>query len=153
MLLIISESKHQAEDLSDMFNFMGVLSIAASPEESAFEISEIFRAIIVLSPKKIKECDALYQLLISYGNHVPIFTIGARKEKFEQEFILEEELSASEIFESIKLCCYDNGFSVPGDYRLPAEISRRYFPRQGSCHPWRNHTEKTDSDRRTVSVR
>ena len=55
MLLIVSKPKIQAEDLSDMMNFMGVLSLAATPTEAIFEISENYRALIVISGEKIEE--------------------------------------------------------------------------------------------------
>ena len=34
MLLIVSKPKILAEDLSDMMNFMGILSLAATPAEA-----------------------------------------------------------------------------------------------------------------------
>ncbi len=118
MLLIISENKQIAEDLSDMFNFMGVLSYALTPEDAPLENPEIYRAILVMSPEKIKNGEELYLMLETYLKNIPVFSLGKAPTDINFSYELSENLSAAEIFDAICKRCRECGFSSPGDYRL-----------------------------------
>ena len=116
MLLIVSKPKECAEDLSDMFNFMGVLSVAANPSEVFDEMSEIYRAILLLSPEKIYDEIDFCEKIRSYYKNIPIFTFGSPKAETAFDAVFPENLSAAEIFRAVYSYCNDSGFKLPGEY-------------------------------------
>ncbi len=117
MLLIVSKPKIQAEDLSDMMNFMGVLSLALVPSEALFEISENYRALIVISSDKIDENIEDELLLRAKRFNIPSFMLGKCEDGEKYNFTLRKNLSASEILDGIIEKCKGGGFKLPGEYK------------------------------------
>ena len=117
MLLIVSDLKNQAEDLSDMMNFMGVISVAAGASEAIFEISPIYRALVVITPDLIGENTENALLEKCVAATIPSFSLGMCRSYKKYSFNLSEGLSASEILERIKEKCKLCGFDVPGEYK------------------------------------
>jgi len=118
MLLIIAKAKDAANDLSDMLNFMGILSEAQTPLRAVEEISEKHRAILCLLPEKIYDEEKYLESLRTLSPAAPIFAIG--KTNFPEGFdkVLPENLSAAEIFDTVFCYCENNGLRLPGEYKL-----------------------------------
>ena len=74
MILIINKSKKNARALSDMFYFMGVLSLGVTPKEALSEISPIYKAVIIENPDMLADKEDFVSRLRSYAN-IPIFAI------------------------------------------------------------------------------
>ena len=117
MLLILSENKTEAENLSDMMNFMGVLSFAEDIDTGFLEISEIYRAIVILSPEKIKDKEALLAGLLEFD--LPYFFVGESEGLSARGVYLPKNLSSSEILEKITEHLKSFGTKAPGEYHLP----------------------------------
>ena len=116
MLLIVSKPKILAEDLSDMMNFMGILSLAATPAEALFEINKKYRALIIISGEKLEDNIINALLLRARELSVPSFSSG----DFFGEgtlFSISESASAAEILDAVKVFCKENGYRTPGEYK------------------------------------
>ena len=118
MILIVAKPKHYANDLSDMFNFMGVLSNAVTPQEALSEISITYRAVLVLHQENIYDERDFVTKLRSYATTVPIFVLGEAKNPDAFDCTLSENLSAAKIFLKMREYCENNNFELPGDYRI-----------------------------------
>lgn len=81
MLLIISSSKKRARAVSDTFYYMGMISYAVTPTEALSEISDLYRAILLLDPEDIPDVEDYTDRLRAYNKHVPIFGISASEVK------------------------------------------------------------------------
>lgn len=117
MLLIVSQNKEQAENLSDMLNFMGILSHSATPEEAFFEIPEIYRGILILSKGNSNDSTELYTLLDASFDTVPVFILGCTENFQKSDFYLDEKLSAAEILEAVMATCNKYMLPPPGEYK------------------------------------
>lgn len=132
MLLIVSKPKIQAEDLSDMMNFMGVLSLAATPTEAIFEISENYRALIVISGEKIEEETEGALLHRAKELQLPTFSLS-KDENSNYDFTLKRTLSASEILSSITSYCKSYGYRLPGEY-VAEDLDLSLAHREALCY-------------------
>lgn len=75
MVLIINASKKRAQAVSDIFYYMGVLSYGATPQEALSEISDLYRAIIILDPDNLPDTENYIQKIRSYSSVIPIFAV------------------------------------------------------------------------------
>ena len=75
MLLIISPSKKRARAVSDTFYYMGMISYAVTPNEALSEISDLYRAILMLDPEDIPDAEEYTEKLRAYNKRIPIFGI------------------------------------------------------------------------------
>ena len=75
MVLIIDAMKRNAQAISDIFYYMGVLSYAATPTEALSEISGLYRAALVMNPEKLPDAGNYTERLRSYDAKVPLFAI------------------------------------------------------------------------------
>ena len=75
MVLIINTSKKQAQSVSDIFYYMGIISCFATPKEAFSEISDLYRAVIVLNPESFPDIEDFVTKIKSYASSVPIFAI------------------------------------------------------------------------------
>ena len=75
MLLIIDKSLKNARTVSDMFYYMGILSHASTPERAISEISNRYRAVLILNPGKLTNADEFLKILRNYSLGTPIFAI------------------------------------------------------------------------------
>lgn len=114
MILVINKNKKEAAVISDMFNFMGLLSYAATPEEALLEISESYRAILISSPGEISEEELFVESLRALAKDVPVFAIDGREGLYNKTF---SNKSAVAVFSEIKEYAAKNGLAIPGDYR------------------------------------
>lgn len=80
MLLIIDKSKSKAETISDMFNFMGILSYGTSADTAISEIYTRHRAIIFIHPEKIGNTPELVRLMKTYSLDASVFAVCSESE-------------------------------------------------------------------------
>ena len=55
MLLIISQSKKTAKSIADTFYYMSILAYGANPHEALSEISELYRAVLIIKPTEFAD--------------------------------------------------------------------------------------------------
>lgn len=122
MLLIINPSKKLARGVSDTFYYMGILSYGATPTEALSEISQLYRAVLIIYPSELADAKDYVDRLRSYKGDIPIFAISAEEgcAKYEDIF---DRVFASPIFspalaEKIVEYANQNEYAGIGDYRL-----------------------------------
>ena len=119
MILVIDKSQKNANDLADMFYYMGVLAKAVSVKDALSEISDIYRAVILISPEDLSFPEDIIEGLKSYSN-APLFAIGSPKGECVREFlrVFEKGTHAPTLLSAIRDCCDDMLISAPGDYNI-----------------------------------
>ncbi len=119
MILVIDKSQKNANDLADMLYYMGVLAKAVSAKDALSEISDIYRAIIIISPEELSFPEDIIHGLRRYSN-APMFAIGSKKYEYASEFlhVFERGTHAPTIINTIRDCCDDLLISAPGDYNI-----------------------------------
>lgn len=120
MILIIDKSKADAENLSNIFYYLGILSEGVTPGEALTRISPLYRAIIFNSPDT--EAD-LYDYLLHlrrYAPGTPIFAISENQEKYEEYFakIYSPKILGSSLAFEIISYCEAHGLPLPASYTL-----------------------------------
>lgn len=120
MILIINKSKKNARALSDMFYFMGVLSLGVTPKEALSEISPIYKAVIIENPDMLADKEDFVSRLRSYAN-IPIFAITETSSP--DDFILFDSVLksgsfASKIYRTIYDYSREHKATPPGAYEL-----------------------------------
>lgn len=75
MLLIISNNKRIARSISDTFYYMSILSYAATPHEALSEISEIYRAALIVNPEGFADINDYVVRMKRYKSDLPIFAL------------------------------------------------------------------------------
>jgi hypothetical protein len=120
MILVIDQSKKNAINVSDMFFYMGVLAKAVTVSEAFAEISNTYRAIIILSPEDLPDAVDFIKRLHGYSASIPIFAIGAPDNPNSHLFakIFPTSSYAFEIMSKILEYTLDNDLPQPGDYKL-----------------------------------
>ena len=73
MLLIISQSKKIARSISETFHIMSILSYAATPHEALSEISDLYRAVLIINPESFPDINDYVNRIRSYKSDIPIF--------------------------------------------------------------------------------
>ncbi len=122
MVLIINRRKKDANYVSEIFHYMGILSHGATPAEALSEISLLYRAVIVMEPDTLPDpCDFVSRLR-SYAKEVPIFALSDRINDFPHKEIFDGIYKFS-MYSSIlayKIAEYSKQNELPyiGDYRL-----------------------------------
>lgn len=120
MILIISKSKKDAQRLSEMFYFMGVVSYAASPSESLSEISTSYSAAIIMNPNTLADKQDYVSRLRSYAD-IPIFSISIDPDATDRlifDEIIKGAPYASKIIDRITDYCDLRDLKRPGTYKL-----------------------------------
>ena len=75
MLLIISQNKRIARSVSETFYYMSILSYAATPHEALSEVSDLYRAVLILNPESFPDINDYVGRIKSYKSDIPIFAI------------------------------------------------------------------------------
>ena len=75
MLLVISQNKKNAKSIADTFHYMSILAYAAYPHEGLSEISNIYRAVLILNPNELADCVDYVNRLKSYRSDIPVFAL------------------------------------------------------------------------------
>ena len=77
MLLIIGQSKRTARAVSDTFHHMSILSYGATPHEALSEVSDVYRAVLILYPEGFPDITDYVTRIKSYNSCLPIFGLTA----------------------------------------------------------------------------
>ena len=122
MVLIVSSAKKQAQTISDMFYYMGVLSYAATPSEALTEISGLYRAVIVLEAHTLPDTENYISKMRSYNCSVPIFAISDSDEiKYVSHLFdgcLKDSIYSSTLVEEIVRYQSERRLPLCAHYRL-----------------------------------
>ena len=139
MILIVSRNKRRANQYSEMFHFMGILSHVATPHESYGEISLIYRAVLVLEPGTLPDPEDFVARLKSYSS-VPIFSISEDGENDRYAHLFADAFREASFSGTVvgRMAEYsrEHRASHVGDYRLgginatPDLPAVRYFDRE-----------------------
>lgn len=81
MLLIISQSKKLSKSVRETFHYMSILAYNATPHEALSEISEVYRAILILNPGNFPDINDYVNRLKSYKSDIPIFALSEENNK------------------------------------------------------------------------
>lgn len=80
MILFIDRSKKSAENLADMFHYMGILARGMTPSDALSEISPLYRAVVISSPSSLPSVSDYIKRLRSYSQITPIFALVSSKD-------------------------------------------------------------------------
>lgn len=120
MILIINKSKKDAQRLSEMLYFMGVVSYGAGLTETFSEISPAYSAVIIMNPSLLADKEGFVSRLRLYAK-LPIFAISDTREA-NDDLIFDGTVYgtpyASKVLNFITDFCYRRGLKVPGTYKL-----------------------------------
>ena len=120
MVLVIHNIKRNAQAISDMFYYMGILSYAASTVEALYEISDTYRAVIVMNPEDLPDVEYLVERLRDRAPRIPIFAISNRAEYrgtlFDECF--PSDIYSSKLIEEIVRFQNEREISAISQYRL-----------------------------------
>ena len=122
MVLIINSSKRKAQDVSDIFYYMGVISYAATPTGALSEISELYRAVIVMDPEDMPDVESYLKKLRAYSATVPIFALTDNQpaHAYFRRFdaIFPSSIYSSTLVEEIVRYQNQRGLLLTAHYRL-----------------------------------
>ena len=120
MILVIDKSKKNAVNVADMFFYMGVIARPSSLHEAFSEISNAYRAIVLLSPNLYPDTEDFITRLKRYSSNTPIFAIGAIDERSAKlvSRTLPTSAYAAEILSEIIEYTASKYLPEPGDYKL-----------------------------------
>ena len=120
MVLVIHNVKRNAQAISDIFYYMGVLSCAATPEEALSEISERYRAVIVMNPEALPDAESFVERLRAYDHKIPIFAISDRTAYTNAVFdeCFPNDIYSSRLVEEIARFQSERGLPTVSQYRL-----------------------------------
>ena len=77
MLLIISQNKKDAVSVADTFHFMSILAYGATHHEALSEVSDMYRAALILNPERFPDIMDYVRRIRSYRSDIPIFALTA----------------------------------------------------------------------------
>lgn len=75
MIIVISQNKKIAKDISNTFYTFGILSQGVSPHEALSEISNMYRLILIVKPEGFPDISDYLKRLRSYNSSIPIFAL------------------------------------------------------------------------------
>lgn len=122
MLLIISKSKKTACDIAETFHYMSILAYGATPSEALSEVSELYRAALIISPELLPDAKDFVKRLKGYKSNLPIFAVT--DEEIDTEFlnifeaIFRKPTFSPALAEKIIAYANENQKARIGDYRL-----------------------------------
>lgn len=126
MLLVISKTKSDASSVSDVFNYMGIVSYGTTPECAASEFSNRHRAILFIHPEDISSIEELIHTARTYSLDALIFAIhkgGATNSDNARLYsafdgVFDEGILSSDMLYGILRCQSERAKSPLGTYRL-----------------------------------
>lgn len=75
MLLVISQTKKDAVSIADTFHFMSILAYGATQHEALSEVSDMYRAALIINPEKFPDIMDYVRRIRSYRSDIPIFAL------------------------------------------------------------------------------
>ena len=122
MVLIVNRRKRDANSISEIFHFMGILSHGVTPNEALAEISLLYRAVIIMEPNTLPDACDFVAKLRSYASEVPIFALCDDLDTLNHVQIFNGTYKfsgySSILAYNIAEYSKENSLSYIGDYRL-----------------------------------
>ena len=122
MLLIISQSKKTAKSVSDTFYYMSILAYGTSPHEALSEISELYRAVLIINPENFPDINDYVQRIKTYKSDIPVFALtDGNPEPFYPDIfdgIFTKPSFTPSLASRIISYANENNRAKIGDYRL-----------------------------------
>ena len=122
MLLIINPSKRITRSISETFYFMGILSYGATPQEGLSEISELYRAVLIVYPEEFPDITDYIQRLKRYKSNIPIFAICTEETSLLYSDIFDgvfpRNIFSPALAKNIIEFANEKKYAKIGDYRL-----------------------------------
>lgn len=75
MLLIISQNKKIARSVQETFHYMSILSYGATPHEALSEVSDLYRAVLIINPESFPDINDYVGRIKAYKRDIPIFAV------------------------------------------------------------------------------
>ena len=76
MLLIISPNRKIAKSVADTFYFMSILGYGTTIHDALSEISELYRAVLIINPSNFPDIKDYVKRLKSYKSDIPVFALA-----------------------------------------------------------------------------
>lgn len=120
MILVIDKSHKNANNVADMFFLMGVLSRAVTIGETFSEISDNYRAVIMICPENFPDPEDFIKRLRKYNSTVPVFAMGNPDKSYSHLFacVFSRTAFISNVMAKILDYTLENALPQPGDYKL-----------------------------------
>ena len=121
MILVVDKTQSAANDLADMFYYMGILASAHTPTTALSEISTAYRAVIILNPSSLPDKRDFLHRLRSYASSVPCFAVTNEPDETDRmifDSVLNTTHYASKIYSKILEYTQNHHLLQPGKYRL-----------------------------------
>jgi len=119
MVLIIDKNKKRGETLSEIFHFMGVLSLNTAPSLAPSQISFEYRAILISAPESLPDPENYVAMLRDYSGKIPIFALTDRDDGLGCfDGIFPEDISSSALVAAIVEYQEKKGLPSLGKYLL-----------------------------------
>ena len=123
MLLIIDRSQRDAEAIRDICYYLGILSEITTPDKASFDISNRFRAVLVIEPESIVFPERLIESMRIYSLGAPVFALiknGCGNEGLLKLFdgIFDRDGFGCDGINAIISYQRERGQRTLGDYRL-----------------------------------
>ena len=129
MVLIVDTLKRNAQAISDIFYYMGVLSYATTPYEALSEISGMYRAVLVHEPEKLPDAEGFLEKIRLYNSSIPIFAMtDAALDQFPRDSF--DKCFAKSIYSSSLV---EHIVSYQKERRLPMTAYYRLAGIDASC--------------------
>ena len=139
MLLIIDQQKKNADSVSEMFHYMGILSYGTTPKDAISEFTPIYKAILVTNPDGIPLIEDFMKKLRGYVGTTPVFSLSRPENISKHSYLFDKSFEAgaysSLIAGDIIEYARDNGVSPIGSYILSgidARCDRQYVTYLGN---------------------
>lgn len=122
MLLIISQNKKIARSVQETFHYMSILSYGTTPHEALSEVSNLYRAVLIINPENFPDINDYVGRIKAYKSDIPIFAITEKEapsnypDIFDGCFVKPGFTPA--LAEKIIDYAKDNGLAKIGDYYL-----------------------------------
>ena len=122
MLLIISQNKSASRSIAETFYYMSILAHGANPHEGLSEISNLYRAVLILNPDAFPDIIDYVNRLKSYQSNIPIFALTDKPQPLVYSDIFEKCFMMPNFTPALaqKIISYanENNRARIGDYRL-----------------------------------
>ena len=108
MLLIIDKKRSDANTVSDIFKYMGIVSYGTTPENAALEFSNRHKAILFIRPELNKATEDLIKSFKTYSLDTSVFAVINNKlpgTEYENSIISLFDKTFAEDTSSSKLIC------------------------------------------------
>lgn len=122
MLLIISQNKKIARSISDTFHYMSILSYAATPHEALSEVSELYRAALIVAPEGFPDINDFVSRIKAYKSDIPVFALTESAPPLHYSDIFDGIFTKPHFTPALaeKIINYanENNYASIGDYYL-----------------------------------